>query len=101
MRIELLYFEGCPTYRNAEEDLRKVLAEEGVEAEVELIAVNNDEASRRLWHGQAVVHPGVLLTSAARPVHGSAQRWRPYPLRRCATFAKLAPHIRRPQHAKG
>jgi ABC-2 type transport system permease protein len=48
MRIELLYFDGCPTYRNAEEDLRRVLAEEGVEAEVELVEVNSDEESRRL-----------------------------------------------------
>jgi ABC-2 type transport system permease protein len=48
MRIELLYFDGCPTYRNAEENLRKVLADEGVEAEVEMVAVNSDEEARRL-----------------------------------------------------
>jgi hypothetical protein len=48
MRIELLYFDGCPTYRNAEEDLRRVLAEEGVEAEVELVEVNSDEKARQL-----------------------------------------------------
>ncbi len=48
MRIELLYFDGCPTYRNAEAALRRVLAEEGVEAEVELVAVNTDEEARRL-----------------------------------------------------
>jgi hypothetical protein len=48
MRIELLYFDGCPTFRSAEEDLRRVLAEEGVEAEVELVEVNSDEEARRL-----------------------------------------------------
>jgi ABC-2 type transport system permease protein len=48
MRIELLYFDGCPTYRNAEVDLRRVLAEGGVEAEVELVKVNSDEEARRL-----------------------------------------------------
>jgi ABC-2 type transport system permease protein len=48
MRIELLYFDGCPTYRSAEEDLRKILVEEGVEAEVEMVAVNSDEEARRL-----------------------------------------------------
>ena len=48
MRIELLYLDGCPTYRSAEEDLRRVLAEEGIEAEVELVEVNSDEEARRL-----------------------------------------------------
>jgi hypothetical protein len=48
MRIELLYFGGCPTYRNAEEDVRRVLAETGVEAELELVEVNSDEEARRL-----------------------------------------------------
>jgi ABC-2 type transport system permease protein len=48
MRIELLYFDGCPTYRSAEEDLRKILAEGGVDAEVEMVAVNSDEEARRL-----------------------------------------------------
>ncbi len=48
MRIELLYFDGCPTYQNAEEDLRRVLAEEGLNAEVELVEVNSDEEARRL-----------------------------------------------------
>jgi ABC-2 type transport system permease protein len=48
MRIELLYFDGCSTYRNAEEDLRAVLADEGIEAEVELVEVNSGEEARRL-----------------------------------------------------
>jgi ABC-2 type transport system permease protein len=48
MRIELLYFDGCPTYRKAEEDLRRVLAEEGVEVNVELVEVNSDDEARRL-----------------------------------------------------
>ena len=48
MRIELLYFGGCPTYRNAAEDVRRVLAETSVEAELELVEVNSDEEARRL-----------------------------------------------------
>ena len=43
MRVELLYFDGRPTYRAAEKTLRGVLAQEDVEAEVELVAVNTDE----------------------------------------------------------
>jgi hypothetical protein len=48
MRVEVLYFDGCPTYRAAEETLRRVLAQEGAEAEVELVAVDTDEEAQRL-----------------------------------------------------
>lgn len=47
-KIEVLYFDGCPTYRAAEEALRRVFVEEGMEAEVELVAVDNDEEAQRL-----------------------------------------------------
>ncbi len=48
MKIEILYFDGCPTYSEAEKTLRKVLAQEGAEAEVALVAVETDEEARRL-----------------------------------------------------
>jgi hypothetical protein len=48
MRVEVLYFDGCPTYRAAVETLRGVLGQEEVEADVELVAVNTDEEARRL-----------------------------------------------------
>ena len=48
MRVEVLYFDGCPTYRMAEKMVRGVLAREEVEADVELVAVNTDEEARRL-----------------------------------------------------
>jgi hypothetical protein len=44
----LLYFDGCPTYETATKTLRAVLAEEGLEADVELVVVNTDEVARRL-----------------------------------------------------
>ncbi len=47
MKVEILYFDGCPTYRTAEETLRGVLAREEVEADVSLVAVNTDEEARR------------------------------------------------------
>ncbi len=47
-RVELLYFDGCPTYLEAERALREVLAEEGMAADVSLVAVNTDEEARRL-----------------------------------------------------
>jgi hypothetical protein len=48
MRVEVLYFDGCPTYRAAEKILRGVLAQEDPEAEVELVAVNTDEEAQEL-----------------------------------------------------
>jgi hypothetical protein len=48
IKIELLYFDRCPSYVAAEETLRGVLADEGVEAEVELVAVVSDEEAQRL-----------------------------------------------------
>ncbi|CAA9484122.1 MAG: hypothetical protein AVDCRST_MAG12-1689 [uncultured Rubrobacteraceae bacterium] len=48
MKVEVLYFEGCPTYVAAEETLRGVLAEEDIEGGVELVAVNTDEKARKL-----------------------------------------------------
>jgi len=48
MKVEVLYFDGCPTYETAANTLREVLAEAGVDVEVELIAVNSDEEAQRL-----------------------------------------------------
>jgi len=48
MQMEILYFDGCPTYLEAEKSLRGVLEEEGVDVEVELIAVNTNEEAQEL-----------------------------------------------------
>jgi hypothetical protein len=48
MRVEVLYFDGCPSYRAAERILRGVLVREDAEADVELVAVNTDEEAQRL-----------------------------------------------------
>ena len=42
-KVEILYFYGCPSYKETEETVRSILAEEGIEAEVELVPVNTDE----------------------------------------------------------
>lgn len=47
MKVEILYFDGCPTYREAEETLKEVLAEAEVGVEVEMVAVNTDEEAER------------------------------------------------------
>ena len=48
MRVELLYFDGCPSYLVAEERLQRVLAECGVAADLELLPVETVEEARRL-----------------------------------------------------
>lgn len=48
MNVEVLYFDGCPTYEAAERIVREVLADEDIEARVRLVAVNTDEEADRL-----------------------------------------------------
>jgi hypothetical protein len=48
MKVEDLYFDGCLTSKTAEKTLRKVLAEEGIDAEVERVAVSTKEEAKRL-----------------------------------------------------
>ncbi len=47
MKVEILYFDGCPTYLEAEKSLRDVLSREDAEAELELVAVNTDEEAQK------------------------------------------------------
>jgi hypothetical protein len=43
MRIELLWWEGCPSHPETLGDLKRVLHEEGVDAAVELVEIETDE----------------------------------------------------------
>jgi hypothetical protein len=47
MRVELLWWEGCPSHAEALADLERVLEEEHVEAAVQLVEVESDEQARR------------------------------------------------------
>jgi hypothetical protein len=46
MRVELLWWDGCPSYPETLADLRRVLVEEGLDAEVEQVEVESDEQAR-------------------------------------------------------
>jgi len=48
MRIEILYFDGCPNRRPAVEALREVLREEGVSAEIVEVNVGDALMARKL-----------------------------------------------------
>jgi hypothetical protein len=43
MNIELMYFDTCPSYQNARALLEQVLAEERINAPVEMVPVRDDE----------------------------------------------------------
>jgi len=47
MRIELLYFEGCPSYEALLPALRELLVVEGIEDEIELRRVETPEDAER------------------------------------------------------
>jgi hypothetical protein len=42
MKIEVLYFDGCPNHKPAVERVQQLLAEEGVSAEVVEVNVSNE-----------------------------------------------------------
>jgi hypothetical protein len=46
MRVEVLWWEGCPSYPETLEDLERVLREEGVDVDVELVEVESDDQAR-------------------------------------------------------
>jgi hypothetical protein len=46
MTVELLWWEGCPSHPEALAELRRILSEEGVEAEVERVEIADDEQAR-------------------------------------------------------
>jgi hypothetical protein len=47
MRVELLWWDGCPSHPDARRDLERVLREEGLEAPVVMVEVDTDEQARR------------------------------------------------------
>jgi hypothetical protein len=52
MNIELLYFKGCPSWKNALRNLKNALEIEAIQAEVDLLEVKgNQEASRLKFLG--------------------------------------------------
>jgi hypothetical protein len=46
VRVELLWWDGCPSHPETLADLRRVLDEEGVDAKVESVEVASDERAR-------------------------------------------------------
>ena len=56
MKVELLYFEGCPSYEALLPELRDLIASEGIAAEVELQRVETiEDAERERFLGSPTV----------------------------------------------
>ena len=48
MKIDLLYFDGCPSWEGGMKNLMAALESEGVEAEINLVSVNDEAQAARL-----------------------------------------------------
>ena len=48
MKIDLLYFDGCPSWESALENLKAALTADGQEAEIRLVKVEDDAEAVRL-----------------------------------------------------
>jgi hypothetical protein len=47
-QVEILYFDGCPNHRPAQQLVEQVAAELGLQPQIELVEVANVEAAARL-----------------------------------------------------
>lgn len=58
MKIQFLYYEDCPSHDAALERLRSVMAEEGIEGNIEIARVETDEQAQEL---RFVGSPTILI----------------------------------------
>ena len=57
MQIDLLYFDGCPSWQDGLENLKAALSAEGIDAEIRLVQGENDaEAARLRFLGSPSFH---------------------------------------------
>jgi hypothetical protein len=48
MKIDFLYYQDCPSHDIALERLRQVMAEQNIQAEIEIVRVETEEQAERL-----------------------------------------------------
>src|SRR5882762_4300401 len=80
MRIEVLYFEGCPNHKPAVERVQEVLKEEGVSAEVLEVNVNDTSIAQEigLLGSPSVRVNGLDVEQAARSIREYGMMCRTY-----------------------
>ena len=72
MHACLLYCDGCPSHLPALERLVQVLAEEKIDAEIELIKVESEEQAREL---KFIGSPTILIDGRDIDPHPELQRY--------------------------
>ncbi|MDG6920100.1 MAG: hypothetical protein JRN34_03465 [Nitrososphaerota archaeon] len=67
-KVELMYFEGCPSYKTTLEDIQEVVEQEGLDVRIELVKVDSEKDAQRLrFPGSPTVRvDGVDVDVAAR-----------------------------------
>ena len=81
MRIEVLYFDGCPNHSPTMDRLRTVLAGEGLQVEVFEIEVREESAARELkFFGSPTIRVnGLDIEASSRQVSATGLACRCYP----------------------
>jgi hypothetical protein len=81
MRIEVLYFDGCPNYAPAVDRLRTVLAAEGLHAQVIEIEVRDESAARELqFFGSPTIRVnGLDIETSSQQIRETGFACRCYP----------------------
>lgn len=76
MKVELLYFDGCPSWQSGLENLHSALQANGLDVSVELVQVlDNDDAARRKFLGSPSFQiNGVDLWDEQRDVYSMSCR---------------------------
>jgi hypothetical protein len=76
MKIELLYFDGCPSWQSGLKNLHFALKTDGLDVSVELVQVlNNDDATRRKFLGSPSFRVnGIDLWEEERDVYSMSCR---------------------------
>jgi hypothetical protein len=81
MKIELLYFDGCPSWQTGLNNLKSALQLEGIESEVNLVNVRDDADAIHLeFLGSPSIHVnGVELWAETRETFALSCRVYPTP----------------------
>ncbi len=90
MKVELYYFDGCPSWKQALENLERALREEGITAEIEIIRVESeaDAKAKRFIGSPTIRIDGVDLEGPEAEekgygfgcrVYSYAGRYAPFP----------------------
>ncbi|MDG6916243.1 MAG: hypothetical protein JRM85_01440 [Nitrososphaerota archaeon] len=78
--VELLYFEGCPTYKTTLKDLEEMVKQEALDARIVLIRIESEEDAKKLrFLGSPTVRvDGVDVDQTARESSDFGLRCRIY-----------------------